>query len=106
MDSYITLTEAAKLSPGRPSSCAVWRWCRVGLKSRNGERIKLRHSRVGGRIFTTESDLSEFFRAVADADRQYFEADPPATSKPATNGQRQRSIASAEKKLQQAGILR
>ena len=60
-DNHITLAEAAKLAPGRPSACAVWRWCRIGIKSRNGQRIRLEHIRAGGRIFTSETALAAFF---------------------------------------------
>lgn len=102
---HITLAQAAKLAPGRPSSCAVWRWCRTGIKSRTGERIRLDHVRVGGRIFTTESELQRFFRLVAEADRAHFEVDVPAPERPPTNHQRERSVEQAEKVLAAGGML-
>lgn len=43
---YITLTEVANITPGRPSTNCVWRWCRRGVKSRTGERIHLQHVRM------------------------------------------------------------
>lgn len=105
--SHITLGQAAKLSPGRPSSCAVWRWCRVGIKSRNGERIRLSHIRAGGRIFTTEAALTEFFEHVTKADREHFDAPPtpPPPPKGRTSGQRKRSVQAAEQVLREGGIL-
>ena len=51
----ITLAEAARIAPARPSTNCVWRWCRKGVLSRGGERIRLQHQRVGGIIFTTAS---------------------------------------------------
>lgn len=67
---YLTLAQAAKLAPGRPSSCAVWRWARRGVKSRSGRRVRLKHIRVGRRLFTTLVDLEHFFADVAAADCQ------------------------------------
>jgi len=75
-ENYITLSAAAKLAPGRPSSCTIWRWCRNGIKARNGEQIRLRHFRVGGRIYTTPDALETFFIDVADADVEHFDATP------------------------------
>ena len=43
---YITLTEAAKVAPGRPSTSCLWRWCRKGVISRNGERVRLKHAQI------------------------------------------------------------
>ncbi|MCI0630465.1 MAG: DUF1580 domain-containing protein, partial [Phycisphaerales bacterium] len=60
IEELITLVEAAKLSPGRPSVNAVWRWCRRGVRARNGERIRLEHVRAGGRIFTSAAGLGRF----------------------------------------------
>ena len=102
---HITLTEAAKLSPGRPSSNAVWRWCRKGIKSRSGHRIKLDHIRAGGKIFTSAESLEKFFADVARADREYFkDPDPIQRPKQPTETQRQRSIERAEAELAKAGI--
>ncbi len=35
-DDYITLTEATKIAPGRPSTNCIWRWCRRGVKGCTG----------------------------------------------------------------------
>lgn len=69
---WLTLGLAATKSPGRPSANCVWRWCRRGVLSRAGHRICLQHIRVGGKIFTNEAWLGEFFEKVADADAAYF----------------------------------
>ena len=59
-ETYLTLTEAAKLAPTRPSANAVWRWCRRGVKARSGKRVHLGHIRVGGRVYTTEQSVRTF----------------------------------------------
>lgn len=69
----ITLTEATKIAPGRPSTNCLWRWCRRGVISRGGERIRLQHRRIGGKIFTALSWLEEFGRQLAEADTRYFD---------------------------------
>jgi hypothetical protein len=68
VDDYISLSAAAKATPGRPSSATVWRWARRGIKARNGQTISLRHVRVGGRVYTKRSWLEKYFAAVAEAD--------------------------------------
>ncbi|MEP0848415.1 MAG: DUF1580 domain-containing protein [Phycisphaerae bacterium] len=72
-DDYITLTEAAKIAPGRPSTNCIWRWCRRGVLSRGGERVRLQHLRIGGMIYTTARWLEEFGRKLAEADANYFD---------------------------------
>ena len=102
---YITLSQAANQSPGRPSSNAVWRWCRKGVKSRAGHRIKLHHVRVGGRIFTSTESLETFFNDLAQADASYFEEREHLTvNHTPTDKQRQRSINEALQTLDRAGI--
>lgn len=70
---HITLTEAAKIAPGRPSTNCMWRWCRRGVLARTGQRVRLQHIRVGGKIFTTPAWLEEFGRRLADTDAAYFD---------------------------------
>lgn len=101
---HITLAQAANLSPGRPSSNAIWRWCRTGLKARSGERIRLDHIRAGGRLFTCEADLAAFFKRLADADRIYFEPTPTEPLNGQTNHQRAQAVEHAHGVLAKAGI--
>lgn len=72
-EDYITLTEAANIAPGRPSANCIWRWCRRGVLSRGGERVRLQHVRIGGRVYTTARWLEEFGRRLAEADAKYFD---------------------------------
>jgi len=114
---YITMTEAAKLAPGRPSTSCIWRWCRRGVKARDGQRVRLEHVRVGGMIYTTAAWLDAFGRALAEADAKYFDLceavaeasaavrTPRATrssSHPAANI-RQAQIDAARRELDEAG---
>ncbi len=101
----ITLSEAAALSPGRPHVASVWRWARRGVKTRSGGRVRLKHIRAGGKLYTSEAWLRQFFEAVAAADAAHFDADPPTPPKPPTDRQRQKSIEQAERTLQEAGVL-
>ncbi|MBL9149404.1 MAG: DUF1580 domain-containing protein [Phycisphaerae bacterium] len=93
-DSHITLGDAAKLAPGRPSTNCIWRWCRRGVLSRGGERIRLQHVRAGGKIFTTAEWVDQFVRRLAEADAAYFDrrdqmpATPPAARTSPFRGRR------------------
>ena len=106
----ISLTEATKISPGRPSTNCVWRWCRKGVRARGGTRVRLRHVRVGGKIFTSQQWLDEFGHHVADADAAYFDQQSdstPEVTSPArvrSETQRHAAIARAEESLSQAGL--
>ena len=72
LDEHLTLSQAAKLAPGRPSSNCLWRWCRRGVLSRAGERIYLQHVRVGGKVYTRVEWIENFARTLAAADNAYF----------------------------------
>lgn len=71
---FLTLTQAAKLAPGRPSVNCVWRWCRRGVVARDGHRVRLQHIRSGGKIFTTAPWLLAFSTELAAADAQHFDS--------------------------------
>ena len=105
----LTITEAARLVPGRPSPSAIWRWCRKGVRARNGQRIHLEHQRFGGRLFTSEVALQRFADKLAVADSEHFEQSntkPPMGTRyrKRTDTQRQRDIAEAERYLDEGGI--
>ena len=76
-EEFLKLSEAANLCPGRPSASCLWRWCRQGVKSRSGQRIRLEHRRVGGRIYVRKSDLNAFFEQLARSDLRHFEQPRP-----------------------------
>lgn len=62
-ETKLTLTEAAKRSPGRPHASTLWRWCREGLHG-----VRLEYVRFGRRIFTSTEALDRFAQALADTD--------------------------------------
>lgn len=84
----ITLTQAAKIAPGRPSTNCLWRWCRRGVLSRGGERVRLEHRRVVGKIYTAPQWLDDFGRRLAEADSRHFDQREAAVAEPGV-GERQ-----------------
>ena len=84
MQDYISLAQASKLCPGRLSIQSIWRWCRKGIKSKSGERIHLEHYRVGGKLYTTENDLQNFFKNVTESDKLHFQKEYPKIEIPKT----------------------
>ena len=119
-DEHITLTEAAKITPGRPSTNCLWRWCRRGVLSRSGQRVRLQHIRIGGKIFTTAAWIQQFGEALAQADEAHFDlqepvvsaeaGSPPAVPAPRRrrrtrrDQQRHRAHEQAERELEEAGL--
>lgn len=103
---YITLTQATKLLPNQPHASAVWRWCRQGIKTRNGDLIKLHHVRIGGRLVTTERDLKVFFESVAESDAKYFDRPVPTYPRPRNvqSDQARRRALEADAELRVRGI--
>ncbi len=105
---YITLTQAAKLAPGRPSVNCIWRWCRKGVLARDGRRVRLEHVRIGGKLFSSVRWMAEFGQALAESDVHYFSLDEQARPTPQPRGrtesQRQAAIERAERELKEMGV--
>lgn len=110
---YLSITRVAKLAPGRPSTNCIWRWCRKGVLSRSGERVRLKHIRIGGMIYSTRQWLDEFGRCLAEADEKYFDfVDAAQRGDPArrrrkesrTEEARRLAIEDADRELRAAGI--
>jgi hypothetical protein len=78
---YLTLGQATKFAPGRPSANAVWRWARRGVLARSGERVRLQHVRAGGKVLTTAAWVVEFCTKLAHADAAYFDGKDAAGSR-------------------------
>ena len=101
-DHLIPLSEAAKLTPGRPHTATLTRWCRPGIKARTGERVRLQHWRVGRKIYTTAEALDKFFQRTAEADLPHFEnrdaAQAPAQPSGGTRSDDERAEAVARAK--------
>ena len=75
---YLTLTEASKIVPGRPSVSTIWRWALHGCGG-----VRLRHRRYGGRLFTRRDWLDEFSHELAERRSREFEK---AHRSPRSNG--------------------
>jgi hypothetical protein len=78
-----------------------------GVKSRFGERIKLQHIRIGGRILTTEKDMLDFFVQLAESDAAYFDREPesiPLRPKRRSESARRAAIEKAMRELPECGI--
>lgn len=107
-ENYLTVTEAARLIPGRPSAHSIWRWCRKGIISRSGCRLFLEHVRIGGKIYTTEKWLHEFCSELAHLDREHFKPKRKkrgsSRCKASSGLARAYQIKNAHKKLAEAGI--
>src|SRR5262249_1607702 len=109
---YITLGQAARCAPGRPSTNCLWRWCRKGVLARSGERIKLQHIRMGGKIFTQEQWVREFGERLAEADAAYLcqhdaggNAQPETGRLPNPEASRHRThLEQVDRELQEAGL--
>ncbi len=106
----ITLAAAAKVAPGRPSANAIWRWCRKGVLSRGGTYVRLRHVRLGGRVFTSMAWLAEFGEQLAAADSEHFERRATHSASPGSGragaGGRCRAVplAEIEQELESEGL--
>jgi hypothetical protein len=89
----LTLTQAAKILPGRPNLATLWRWRTKGV--RNG--IKLETAMSGGKRFTSLEAIKRFQeRVTAAADHV-----PAAVTTPR---QREREFQQAERRAEELGI--
>ena len=92
-EQMLTLSEAARLLPGRPHTSTLWRWIHKGIKGCRLESIF-----VGGTRRTSREALERFFAATTAA------ANGTKLLVARTSKQRQREIRSAGKELGDAGI--
>lgn len=108
MADYISISQAAHTLPGNPHPASVWRWCRRGIKARNGNQVYLHHRRIGSKLYTTAEAIEQFFTTLTDADAEYFApestASPYPPARPRAASDRDRAIAQAEAELDAAGI--
>lgn len=110
LDNYLTLSQLARRCPGRPHVTTLWRWARRGVKARNGQRVRLRHVRVGETIYAHRDWLNDFFAALAEHDCRHFEHSRPRCNAHPTSTQKRETADSnkchvrAEKALIEEGI--
>lgn len=67
-DDFVELRRLPDFIPGRPNKSTVFRWVQSGVNAPDGERIRLRSTRIGGRIFARLSDLEAFLRRLNQTD--------------------------------------
>lgn len=102
---HLSLAAASRLVPGRPHTSTLWRWCRRGVLARSGERIRLKHIRLGARVFTTREALDEFGRALADADAAYFADDNSRRARePDIESTRRAALDAVDQELAREGL--
>jgi len=65
IEGALSLSEAARILPGRPSTSTVWRWARRGLRG-----VRLGYGRVGRKIVTSRSALERFMSDLARVDSE------------------------------------
>ena len=87
-DKLITLAEACRLLPSRPSPATLWRW---RVKGVNG--TKLECVRVGNRWYTTRAAMSRFI------------SQQTAAVAPAADDELAERSAATARRLGQAGLL-
>ena len=98
-DNYLSLAEAARTVPGKPSPATLWRWITRGC---NG--VKLAAVRFGDRYFVTPEALEDFGREAASAPKagrtSQGHGDPPSR----TDAARRRDVERAKRACDAAGI--
>lgn len=91
-EQLLSMTQAAKLLPGRPDVATLWRWRTSGCRG-----IKLESILFGGRRYTSREALSRFIAATtAAADGEPVRSETPR--------QRQRAIDRAERRAAELGV--
>lgn len=61
---HLTVRKLIALIPNHPNQSTVFRWCKKGLIAPNGERVRLEHSKAGGRMVVTPAAYREFKRKL------------------------------------------
>lgn len=102
-EKVLSLAEAVKRLPksrvGKRLHCSViFRWAQRGLKSYDGQIVRLETIKIGGRAFTSLEALQRFFERLS---RSMVSIAPPVR----TYRERKRAIQKPEEELRRAGIL-
>ena len=69
---FLTLAQAARKVPGKPSTATCWRWTTSGFLARNGQRIRLRSFRFGRALRIRADDITAFAEELARANAEGF----------------------------------
>jgi hypothetical protein len=71
-----------KLLPRPINYLQLWRWCRKGIKTAAGVRIKLAHKRIAGKLYSDRESLRLFIEGQNKADKEHFDKVYPAAPNP------------------------
>lgn len=83
-DDFVSINDARGFFPGRPSLSTLWRWSLQGVKGPNGDRVKLRTIKSGGRVFVSREAVDAFLAAMnGDAEPQETETEVTRRSREA-----------------------
>lgn len=91
-DELLTLGEACRLLPRKPSPATLWRWRTKGILI-GKQRIKLECVRVGGQWCTTADAMAEFLQRQTKAALE-VESNQPSTRSDST-----------VRRLQESGLM-
>ena len=69
-DKHITISEAAKLIPGRPNVSTVHRWANKGVRG-----VLLESVRAGGRRYTTPGYVAQFLSKLNKSEDERLKED-------------------------------
>jgi len=92
-DELLTLAQACRLLPRKPSPATLWRWRKTGILF-NGQRIQLECVRVGGVWYTTAKAFADFLRRQTEAASSQNSDEPHERSE------------QTQRKLTEVGLLR
>jgi len=90
-EQLLTLSQACRLLPHRPSPSTLWRWRTIGVRG-----VRLECLKISSRWVTTARCMSEFLQRQADA---YSQSEPNAADSSAPSSE------SMKAKLDDAGLL-
>jgi hypothetical protein len=88
----LSMTQAAKILPGRPNCSTMWRWWRRGIHGHKLETVL-----IGGRRYTSRAAIEAFIAATTAS-----AGGVPSESQ--VSRQRQREKEDSKSTLDQAGI--
>lgn len=93
-DELLTLTQACRLLPRKPSPSTLWRWRTSGVVV-NGRRVRLTCIRAGGTWLTTMAAFADFLKQQTEA----------ALETAVTNDHSQPRSSAQSARLKDAGLL-
>jgi hypothetical protein len=71
-----------KSAPRPVNYLQLWRYCRKGVKTASGLRIKLAHKRIAGRLYSSRQAWADLLADQNNADQSHFDKVYPAAPNP------------------------